>query len=341
MNNKYQGIYAYTLSGDPIEGMVFGNELPRYEFSFTLDNHVQTQIFAGLVSKHVGLSIGVDRKISYTGVCSSINDSTQHDALELMDKLRTNTPVDSNSESIRNFMLDLAEEIGRLEYIFCTHEGDPIKNRFGWIDALLSDLETLVVASKESQASTLRSPSELPMGGGNLSIPILICTGLELVSALHAGKTDYPPNAGYNATNNVACFLKEYFPSHAGMIPRLTWDGVRNGVDHLFIPKSMQHPQTRIQFAFYVQGPSSVTKDKNNNIIIQINSIEFYNTFRQAINNYKIDLEKKTSYQQRFKDAWNSIENYLRDITKDPQKSGEVQHLLSELAKTDPINLLQ
>ena len=42
-----------------------------------------------------------------------------------------------------------------------------------------------------------------------MSIAILVCTGLELVSALHVGKTNYSPQKGYNATDN--CFVKNFF----------------------------------------------------------------------------------------------------------------------------------
>jgi hypothetical protein len=102
-----------------------------------------------------------------------------------------------------------------------------------------------------------------------VSIAILVCTGLELVSALHVGKTNYSPQKGYNAIDNVECFVKNFFPIHAREIPRLLWEGVRNGVDHLFIPKAKMCGQNRLDLTFVLDGQSQVTKESNNNIIIE------------------------------------------------------------------------
>lgn len=54
----------------------------------------------------------------------------------------------------------------------------------------------------------------------------------------------------YSAEDNVANFIDDFFPEHMNSIPRIVWDGVRNGVDHLFVPKPMQCAQYRIRFNF-------------------------------------------------------------------------------------------
>lgn len=114
-------------------------------------------------------------------------------------------------------------EKDRKDYIFENQSGQPIVNRFGWLDhALLDDIKTFV--------NTLQSAPQLVQGGGNLSIPILVCTGLELASSLYVGMTDYLNHSKYNATVNVEKFINDFFPGCARVIPLLVWDGVRMGL---------------------------------------------------------------------------------------------------------------
>jgi hypothetical protein len=80
-------------------------------------------------------------------------------------------------------------ETERLDYIFGHHKNEPIVNRFGWLENLLGVIKTF--------ENTVRECPQLVEGGGNLSIPILMCTGLELVSALYVGKTNYILNSNY------------------------------------------------------------------------------------------------------------------------------------------------
>lgn len=144
-------------------------------------------------------------------------------------------------------------EKDRKDYIFENQSDQPIVNRFGWLDhALLDDIKTFV--------NTLQSAPQLVQGGGNLSIPILVCTGLELASSLYVGMTDYLNHSKYNATVNVEKFINDFFLGCARVIPLLVWDRVRNGVDHLFVPKSIQYSQFTIQFTFYGGTESQAIK---------------------------------------------------------------------------------
>jgi len=137
----------------------------------------------------------------------------------------------------------------RLEYIFGENNG-PIANRFSWLkEALLGDIQTF--------ENTIQSAPRLVQGGGNLSIPIVICTGLELASALYVGETSYIKKVQkYDSTTNVEQFINEFFIGRAREMSRLIWDGVRNGIDHLFFPKSLQYSQFTFQFTFYRGGES-------------------------------------------------------------------------------------
>jgi hypothetical protein len=93
----------------------------------------------------------------------------------------------------------------RIYYIFNEMDARTGK-RFEWLYVLLGDIQTLIDGFQAFQNTTFASSFGLPLGGGNVSIAILVCTGLELVSALHAGKTNYFPQKGYNATDNLECF---------------------------------------------------------------------------------------------------------------------------------------
>ena len=77
----------------------------------------------------------------------------------------------------------------RLDYIFGDHDDDYITNRFGWLNALLSDTRILIDGGQGFVKREIKPTLEGSHGAGNVSIPILVCAGLELVSALYAGDT--------------------------------------------------------------------------------------------------------------------------------------------------------
>lgn len=111
-------------------------------------------------------------------------------------------------------------------------------NRFAWISAsLMGDIQTFVDGISlflQNKGNPIYAASR---GGGNVTLPITVNTGLEVVSALYIGKTEYKDGRVYNAADNVRKFVLRYF-SHSGvMIPLLLWDGVRNGIDRLLFPR--------------------------------------------------------------------------------------------------------
>jgi len=108
----------------------------------------------------------------------------------------------------------------RLDYIFGDHNDDYIANRVGWLNALLSDIRALIDGGQGFVKDEIKPMLEGSYGGGNLSIPILVCTGLELLSALYVGKTKYMVSSEYNATENVRKFVNHFFQGHAKRIPR-------------------------------------------------------------------------------------------------------------------------
>jgi len=125
-----------------------------------------------------------------------------------------------------------------------------------------------------------------------------------LVSALYVGRTKYLDEKNYNAEDNVAQFINDFFPDHSKRIPRVLWDGVRNGVDHLFIPKTMQCAQNKILFNFRRGEQDSDVYRTQGIICISINVIAFHRTLRQAIEDYKNKLQNDEQLQSKFINAW-------------------------------------
>lgn len=235
-------------------------------------------------------------------------------------------------------------KIEKYRYIFAL---DPNRNneiRFDWIShGLLGDIQTFLDGVENFIQNKGEISDNLPRGGGNLSVAILVNTGLEFVSALYIGKTEYKDGKNYNATENVKEFIAHFFPNSYKEIPLLLWDGIRNGIVHTFSPKPFEYQQNYIRFQFFVEDqnvPAHVTK-VNNIILIRINSFELYQLLKKVIEDYRAELEKNENLQDKFILAWSSIEEYTRNINHDVEKSNEVEILLSKLKKSNSYSLLQ
>ena len=69
----------------------------------------------------------------------------------------------------------------------------------------------------------------------------------------------------YQADNIVEPFINAFFPKEYREIPRLLWDGIRNGLVHTFSPKPFEYKGSYIKFQFYVEDqnfPSHIEKVK-------------------------------------------------------------------------------
>lgn len=193
------------------------------------------------------------------------------------------------------------DDTERRNYIFENQNGNSIvDNRFGWLEgALLGDIQTFV--------NTIHEVPQLVIGAGNLSLPIIICTGLEMAAGMYTCNTRYLSGSSYNAEDNVRNFIKDFFIGRIREIPRLIWDEVRNGVDHFFVPKPFRYTQQIIRFSFDIENASVISALNNGPIVININGIEFYQALVQAIQRYRIRLQDSILLQRRFIIAWESI----------------------------------
>ena len=148
---------------------------------------------------------------------------------------------------------------------------------------------------------------------------------------------------GYRADDIVKPFINAFFPKEYREIPRLLWDGIRNGLVHTFSPKPFEYKGSYIQFQFYVEDqnfPSHIEK-VNNTILIKINVFELYRILEKAIEAYRAELENSDDLQKKFIRAFSSIEDYQRDINKDPKKSVEAEKMCDYLDSNSSTLLLK
>ena len=231
----------------------------------------------------------------------------------------------------------------KYRYIF--EEGRPLVK---WItDCLLGDIRTFLdgienyIDNKERFAFKPR-----PRGGGNLSVPILICTALEFISRLYIGETKFISSEGYNAKENTKKFIEKYFPEKYKAIPSLLWDGIRNGLVHTFSPKPFKYENNYIRFQFYVEDrniPSHIKK-VNDTIVISINVFELYKILENAIENYLEELKKdeNEALRDKFIKAWSSIEeDFQREIAKNSEYRDDAKALLDYLGSSSDALLLE
>ena len=223
----------------------------------------------------------------------------------------------------------------KYHYIFedTRFEGRP---RFNWItDCLLGDIRTFLDGIENYTDNKEKFAFKpLPRGGGNLSVPILISTALEFVSALYAGKTKYIDRSNYNATQNAKEFIEKFFPEKYKEIPLLIWDGIRNGLVHTFYSKFFESSGNYIGFQFFVEdrnAPSSIKK-VNNTIVLSINVFELYRIVENAVIDYREELKQDETLQDKFIRAWSSIEQYTEEA--DPNQSKEAKVLLDYLSSS-------
>jgi hypothetical protein len=222
----------------------------------------------------------------------------------------------------------------RLDYIFGNHKNEYIANRFGWIDALLSDIRTLIDGGQGFVKGEIKPMLEGSHGAGNVSIPMLVCTGLELVSALYTGNK-------HRARDNVKKFVEAFFPDDGKKISAILWQGIRNGTNHAFIPNTITVSTNRVVFSFFVShaldNTSYITKS-NDELTLNINSIQFYHILKEAICEYKSKLESEDSLQLNFIDGWES-KRKPDDRTQDLSIDTEVKYLLEKLGDLNQSSL--
>jgi hypothetical protein len=221
-------------------------------------------------------------------------------------------------------------EINKYNYIFTQDPNHNNEIRIDWINnCLLGDIQTFFDGIDFYINNKDRYSNKIPRGAGNISIPILINTALEFVSALYVGKSKYIDDS-YNATDNVKEFMNKFFNSVE--IPLLFWDGVRNGITHMFSPKAFNCKDYSIHFQFFVEDKKikSHIINENKTIKIKINIFEMYGQLKYATNKYITELKCNPELQDKFIKVWESIETYSRNIDKDNGKTKEVDLLINK-----------
>jgi len=237
--------------------------------------------------------------------------------------------------------VDGMTEVEKYNYIFKEPFGDV--TRFKWItNRLLGDIKTFL---KGIEYYIITGKTDSSLGGGNLSVPILVTTALEFVSRLYAGDTGLDFSSGYTSKDNVNAFIEDFFPKNSKSIPQIFWDGIRNGLHHNFVPKAFEYQGKSVKFRFYVEDRrvKSKIEKEGSTIWISINVFELYEILEKAVNDYRHELElgsKKTELQKKFIEAWSSIEeDFRRPISQNSPYRTEVENLERVLTSNTSVPL--
>lgn len=215
-------------------------------------------------------------------------------------------------------MIDLSKmtKQEKVDYIF-SGSG----SRFEWItNGSLGDIDIFLKGVSQKG------------NGGNHSVPILISTAIEFVSALNSGITKYNQTnkKRYNAPKNVKKFVSKYFKSPYSDFPYLLWDGARNGLTHTFSTKTIRCQGINIVFIFTFSSSRNKPSFKlKSDFEISINIFNFNSELKEAVERYRLELKNDESMQNNFIDAWSSIENHQKQC--DAIQSSEFNLLLSKI----------
>jgi hypothetical protein len=199
-----------------------------------------------------------------------------------------------------------------------------------WIeDWLLGDVRTFLLGMETKRREGIQTYQGASLGAGNLSVPILLSTATELLAALYSGSTQYSSGA-YNAADNVACFVKAYWPAHYHRIAHLLWDGMRNGLTHTLSAKWFRSGGGRLDVQFSVEAESVVQWRGADHVGLVLSVHELYKIVDESARAYLSDLRNDAELWTRFHRAFHEFVGYRRDVSGDKHKSEELNWLMSQ-----------
>ncbi len=245
-------------------------------------------------------------------------------------------------------------------YVFDPQPAQGNKVRWEWVECLLRDIETFQWGIREG----VQANKVCGLGGGNFSVPILVCTGIDLLSDLYQGMTDYVHRPGFGQGRAAYRFISDYFNGNIAAVPRTVWDAMRNGLTHVFMAKRIEFPNKNcaVTFEFGVEKDehSEIRCEGAGEFSMLINSLEFFSAFEKAARKYEAHLRgnKPAPYGSppeplidRYIDAWASIENHPRKpqceakikggplFPEPPNKGDEADWLRSNVTSGKPVPL--
>jgi hypothetical protein len=239
------------------------------------------------------------------------------------------------------------------DYIFSPDPDNLNRIRWNWIEqCLLGDIRTFLDGiamcyCNEPVKQALTECDGISRGGGNLSVPVLIGTAVDLLSDLYSDETD--------ETLRARCFIRDFFPGGSQHIAWLLWDGMRNAMTHCYLPREYDTGGGKcIRFVF-TNAPSDaerclvVQEATTGDAVIVVNVFGLYRALRSAVMDYRGQLGDSPELQAQFRKAWGPIEQ--RQKLKGPQNQtrenelglmdmqGEASYLQAQLAKHSVIPL--
>ena len=201
-------------------------------------------------------------------------------------------------------------------------EGEIPVSRFDSIrKCIFADIQPFIDSIKKEMTEKSNRGDNSPCLSGILSIPKLVCCGLEIVSCHYTGITIEANKREYRAKDNVQKYISLYFPGLFKEIPIFFWDSVRNGMIHSHYPKYYTFDDKVIGFSFYIEDaciPSHFTENDGKYIVF-INCFELFDVFKESVNKYRKDLEIDESLQDNFIKSYNSkdiclnLQNDMKD----------------------------
>lgn len=220
-------------------------------------------------------------------------------------------------------------ETAEYKYVFidlCVSIGQ--KTRWSWIESYLSELEVFVKAIEARRY-------------GGTTFPILVGAAIDFISDLYAGDTEYlhcKKNikgktcqscgavivAASSCTcglrhfgfeqGDVACkFMTEFFDGIAGEIPHIIWDGLRNGMTHVSMPKQFAGGSSWLSFGLAGPGSDNGLQRDGDGVKVFVDPRGLLEALKAAVKRYEEKLRTNQDLQRNFRNVWKEVENYPRE----------------------------
>ncbi|MEN6641207.1 MAG: hypothetical protein ABFE08_02040 [Armatimonadia bacterium] len=111
--------------------------------------------------------------------------------------------------------------------------------------------------------------------------------------------------------------MREFFEGIAADIPNILWDGFRNGLTHMLMPKTQAMGGHQCFFRVMSQSPEPAeVVHSGTNYAIELNVWDLLDQLEGAVSRYKERLEADEKLQAKFRTVWEAGESLRVPATK-------------------------